>query len=142
MTAARHWLMKQEPGDYSWADLCRDGATAWTGVRNFQARLHLQAMQPDDRVLLYHSGAEKQVVGLARVSRAAYADPTASKDDGGWVCVDIQPLKPLVRPVALATIKADPALQEIGLVRQSRLSVMPLAPAAFLRILSLGAAAP
>lgn len=139
MTAARHWLVKQEPEDYSWADLCRDGGTAWTGVRNFQARIHLRAMRPGDPVLFYHSGADKQVVGLARVRRAAYPDPTASKEDGDWVCVDIEPLKPLVQPVTLAAIKADPGLQDIGLVRQSRLSVMPLPPAAFLRILTLGA---
>ena len=132
----QYWLVKQEPEDYSWTDFVRDGKTSWTGVRNYAARNHLKAMRPGDEVFFYHSGDEKCVVGLARVARAAYPDPTA--DEEGWVAVDLAPLSPLPTPVSLAQIKAEAALKEIALVRQSRLSVMPLRAAEFARIRKLG----
>jgi predicted RNA-binding protein with PUA-like domain len=134
----QYWLVKQEPEEFSWSDLVRDGRTAWTGVRNYAARNHLRAMAAGDAVLFYHSGDEKAVVGLARVVRTAYPDPTADED--GWVAVDLAPDRPLPRPVTLATVKADPALQAIGLVRQGRLSVMPLGAAEFARLRKLGGA--
>lgn len=113
----------------------RDDETCWDGVRNHAARLHLLAMALGDRVLVYHSGRERQAVGLAQVTREAYPDPTA--DDRRWVAVDLRATRPLVRPVPLARVKAEPSLREIALVRQSRLSVMPLEPRAFRRILEL-----
>lgn len=119
-----HWLVKQEPSAYSWETFAREGKTAWTGVRNFQARNHLRAMRPGDPVLFYHSVTGKSVVGIAEVARAAYPDPTAG--EGDWSCVDLRPVKPLDPPVPLEQIKTDPALAGIGLLRQSRLSVMPL----------------
>jgi predicted RNA-binding protein with PUA-like domain len=131
-----HWLVKQEPAEYAWADFVRDGRTAWTGVRNFQARNHLRAMKRGDRVLYYHSGEERAVVGVARVEREAYPDPTAT--EGDWSCVDLVPVKALARPVTLAEIKADPALKDMPLLRQARLSVMPLTAAQFRRVLALG----
>lgn len=131
----QYWLVKQEPSDFSWDDFVQARGTAWTGVRNYQARNNLQAMRRGDEVLFYHSGDDKQVVGLATVRRAAYADPTA--DEPGWVAVDLAPVRPLATPVTLARIKAEPALREILLVRNSRLSVSPLQPAAFARILRL-----
>jgi predicted RNA-binding protein with PUA-like domain len=130
-----YWLVKQEPEDYSLADFMRDGRTSWTGVRNFQARNFLRAMKKGDLVLYYHSGIEKQVVGLARVMREAYADPTA--EEGDWSCVDLTPIKALKSPVGLPVIKSDKVLKDIGLVRQGRLSVMPLAPPEFDRLLEL-----
>ncbi len=130
-----HWLVKQEPTAYSWEDFVRDGKTAWTGVRNFQARIHLRAMKPGDRVLFYHSVVGKSVVGIAEVARAAYPDPTAS--EGDWSCVDLKPRAPLNSPVTLAQIKAVPALAGIGLLRQSRLSVMPLTRSEFQTIINL-----
>ena len=128
-----HWLVKSEPGAYSWAQFVKDGGTAWTGVRNFQARLNLRAMKKGDPVCFYHSGGEKQVVGLARVAREAYPDPTAT--EGDWACVDLEPIRPLEHPVGLAAIKTDPALKAMKLLRQSRLSVTPLAPGEFKRLL-------
>jgi predicted RNA-binding protein with PUA-like domain len=135
--SARSFLVKQEPAGYSWDDFVRDGRTAWTGVRNYAARLHLRAMQAGDPVLFYHSGEGKCVVGLARVSRAAYPDPTGEADEG-WVAVDLEPVRAFPRSVTLAEIKADAALKQIELVRQSRLSVMPLRPAEFARLKKLG----
>ena len=119
-----HWLVKSEPGTYSWATLVKDGKTAWTGVRNYQARINLRAMKPGDLVLFYHSGETKDIVGLAKVVRAAYADPTAK--EGDWVCVDLAPVKSLAKPVNLATIKADKTLKDMVLVKNSRLSVQPV----------------
>jgi predicted RNA-binding protein with PUA-like domain len=130
----QYWLVKSEPEAYSWDDFVRDGRTAWTGVRNYAARLHLKAMRPGDEVLFYHSGEAKSVVGRARVTKAAFPDPTA--DEEGWVAVELTPVRPLARPVTLAQIKADVALKDIALVRQGRLSVMPLKPAEFARILA------
>jgi len=130
-----HWLVKQEPTAYSWDDFLRDGKTAWTGVRNFQARNHLRAMKAGDRVLFYHSVVGKAVVGIAEVLRTAYPDPTAS--EGDWSCVDLKPREPLKKPVTLEQIKAVPALSGIGLLKQSRLSVMPLSKPDFQTILNL-----
>jgi len=134
----QYWLVKQEPEDYAWTDFVRDGRTAWTGVRNYAARNNLKAMRAGDEVLFYHSGDAKAVVGLARVVRTAYPDPTADED--GWVAVDLAPVEALPAPVTLAQVKADAALQEIALVRQSRLSVMPLRAAEFARIRRLARA--
>ncbi|HYG23265.1 MAG TPA: EVE domain-containing protein [Verrucomicrobiae bacterium] len=131
-----YWLVKQEPESYSWEDFVGDGRTAWTGVRNFQARNNLRAMKRGDLVCFYHSVSEKQVMGIARVDREAYADPTA--DEGDWSCVDLKPVKPLKKPVTLDTIKGDKALQTLPLVKQSRLSVTPMNEAQFARILELG----
>jgi len=128
----QHWLVKQEPEDYSWATLVKDGKTAWTGVRNFQARNHLRNMKKGDLVLFYHSVSEKQVVGIARVAKEAYPDPTAT--DGDLSCVDLVPVKALKTPVTLAQIKADSKLRQMPLVRQSRLSVMPISAEQFQRI--------
>lgn len=124
-----HWLVKQEPEDYSWDDLLRDGSTQWSGVRNFQARNNLRQMKVGDAVFFYHSGKEKCVVGIASVSKVAYPDPTAKED--GWIAVDIEPLKKLANPVSLADIKANAKLSDLLLVRQSRLSVMPIGESEF-----------
>jgi predicted RNA-binding protein with PUA-like domain len=132
----QYWLAKQEPDDYSWEDLARERRTAWTGVRNYAARNNLKAMKRGDEVLFYHSGEQKAVIGIARVARTAYADPTADED--GWVAVDLTPVKALTSPVTLSTIKADLSLRDIALVRQSRLSVMPLRATEFTRLLKLG----
>lgn len=118
------WLVKQEPSDYSWSDFVADGGTSWTGVRNFAARNNLRRMSKGDQVLFYHSGENKAVVGIAKVIRTAYPDATAK--EGDWSAVDLAPVKPLLKPVPLAEIKAKPQLKNIALVRQSRLSVMPL----------------
>jgi len=123
-----YWLVKSEPAAYAWAQFVKDGKTAWTGVRNFQARLNLRAMKSGDLVCFYHSVTEKQIVGVARVAKTAYPDPTAT--EGDWSCVDLEPVRPLKVPVPLAAIKCDPALQDLKLVRQSRLSTME-APAEF-----------
>ncbi len=124
-----HWLVKQEPEDYSWDDLVRDGSTQWSGVRNFQARNNLRQMKVGDAVFFYHSGKEKCVVGIASVSKAAYPDPTAQED--GWIAVDIKPQQRLPNPVSLADIKANAKLSDLLLVRQSRLSVMPVGESEF-----------
>lgn len=137
--SARTWLVKSEPNSYSWSQLVEDGSTFWDGVRNAQARNNLAAMRKGDAVLFYHSNEGKEVVGVARVRKAAYPDPTTA--DERWVAVDLEPVKPLARPVPLAEIKADPKLAEIPLVTQSRLSVMPIPKDAFDRILALGGAA-
>ena len=132
----RHYLVKSEPYKYSFAQLLRDGQTAWDGVRNFEARNNLRAMAPGDLLLFYHSNEGKEVVGVARVARAAYPDPTAPGED--WSVVDVAPVCPLVRPVTLAEIKAEPRLADIALLRRSRLSVVPVTPAEFAVILELG----
>lgn len=131
-----YWLVKQEPSEFSWDDFVNDGVTDWDGVRNYQARNNLQQMQPDDRVLFYHSVKEKRVVGLARVTKSAFPDPTADSDK--WVAVELKPVGPVPEPVTLAQIKEEPALKEIALVKQTRLSVMPLDEPAFYRILEMG----
>ena len=130
-----YWMVKSEPEAYSCADLVKDGKTAWTGVRNFAARLNLRAMKKGDPVFVYHSVSEKQVVAIARVEKEAYPDPTA--DEGDWVCVDLVPDKALKKPVTLEQIKSDKLLKTILLVRQSRLSVIPLSKQEFERIIEL-----
>ena len=130
-----YWLVKQEPDSYSWDTFLKEGRTAWTGIRNYQARNNLRAMKKGDPVLFYHSGS-KEVVGIARVGKEAYPDPTAT--EGDWSGVDLVPVKALKKPVTLGIIKADRALKEIPLIRNSRLSVMPLTEAQFNRILELG----
>ena len=132
----KHWLVKSEPEAYSWDKFVADGGTAWTGVRNFAARLNLRAMQRGDLVCFYHSVTGKEVVGLAKVTREAYPDATAT--DGDWSCVDLAPVKPLAKPVSLEAIKSDPVLKNIPLVRQSRLSVSALTKEQFARVLTLG----
>jgi predicted RNA-binding protein with PUA-like domain len=131
----QYWLVKQEPTAYSWAALVKDGRTAWTGVRNFAARLNLRAMKKGDLVFYYHSVIGKEVVGMARVAAEAYPDPTAT--EGDWVCVDLTPFKPLKKPVSLEVIKADELLKTMHLVRQSRLSVTPVTPEQFAKVLQL-----
>ena len=130
-----YWLVKQEPAAYSWDDFVQDGKTAWTGVRNFQARNQLRAMKRGDLVLFYHTGDEKQCVGLARVEKESYPDSTAT--EGDWSAVDLAPMKKLKQPVSLQRIKADRSLQDLPLLRQSRLSVSVLTEAQFLRLLAL-----
>jgi predicted RNA-binding protein with PUA-like domain len=134
--AKKFWLVKQEPETYSWDTFVIEGRTAWTGIRNFQARNNLRAMKKGDPILFYHSGESKEVVGIARVSKAAYPDPTTT--EGDWSGVDLVPVKALKKPVKLGVIKADKALKEILLIRNSRLSVMPLTETQFNRILELG----
>ena len=134
--AVQYWIVKSEPSAYSWDDFVKDGRAAWTGVRNYQARLNLRAMRIGDLVLFYHSVLGKEVVGIAKVVATAYRDPTAT--EGEWDCVDLTPFKTLKRPVTLAEIKATPSLAQIALLRQSRLSVMPLLRAEFEEILRLG----
>ena len=129
------WLVKQEPSSYSWSDFVQEGKTSWTGVRNYAARNNLRRMQKGDEVLFYHSGEEKAVVGIAKVARSAYQDPTAK--EGDWATVDLAPVKPLRRPVTLREIKGNSRLKRILLVRQSRLSVMPLTESDFCEILKM-----
>jgi len=132
----QHWLVKSEPEKYAWADLVKDGRTTWDGVRNFQARNNLQQMQPGDLVLYYHSVSEKAVVGIAKVDKPAYPDPSA--DDPKWVAVDLVPFRDFKEPVTLEQIKQDRRLENIALLRQSRLSVMPLTGEEFDILLALG----
>src|SRR5688572_24324664 len=130
-----YWLVKQEPEAYSWTDFLSDGKTAWTGVRNFQARNNLRSMRRGDPVFFYHSVSEKQIVGVAKVEREAYPDPTA--DEGDWSCVDLIPVKALKKPVSLEAIKGDKILADMPLIRQSRLSVTSLTEAQFEHLLLL-----
>ncbi len=131
------WLVKSEPDAYAWTDLVRDGRTAWTGVRNYTARVNLNAMRPGDPVFFYESVTTKAVVGIAEVTKAAFPDTTA--DEPGWVAVELKAVKALPHPVTLAQIKAVPALANIGLVRLGRLSVSPLTRGEFDLIAKLGA---
>lgn len=135
-TKGSFWMVKQEPETYSWSDLVKDGRTDWTGVRNYQARNNLREMKTGDRVLFYHSGKEKAVVGLAEVIKAAYADPTAA--EGEWVAVDLKPVKALKNPVPLAAIRYDKRLSQLPLIRQSQLSVMSLTKDEFDIIVATG----
>jgi predicted RNA-binding protein with PUA-like domain len=137
-TSSGLWMVKQEPESYSWDDFVRDGRTDWTGVRNFQARNNLRQMKVGDRVLFYHSGTGKCVVGIAEVVKAAYPDPTAN--DPQWVAVDIKPVKPLKTEVPLASIRYNPKLSNLPLIRQSQLSVMPLTKEEFDVIVAMSAA--
>jgi predicted RNA-binding protein with PUA-like domain len=130
-----YWLVKQEPSAYSWNDFVRDGATAWTGVRNFQARNNLRSMKLGDRVLFYHSVSDKAVVGEAEVIRESYPDPTS--EEGDWVCVDLKPVRALPAPVSLERIRAENKLAELPLRRSPRLSVMRVSPQEYETILDL-----
>ena len=130
-----YWLVKQEPSAYSWENFVKDGKTAWTGVRNFTARNNLRAMQKDDEVFFYHSVTDKAVIGVAKVVREAYPDPTAT--EGDWSAVDLAPEKALRCPVTLDEIKRNPKLKGIALLRLSRLSVQPLSSKEFKEILRL-----
>jgi predicted RNA-binding protein with PUA-like domain len=130
-----NWLVKQEPGAYSWDDFVKDGKTAWTGVRNFQARNNLRSMKAGDRVLFYHSVTDKAVIGEAEVVREAFTDPTAT--EGNWIAVELKPIKTLRRRVSLQEIRADKKLSQLALVRSPRLSVMPVTAEEYRAILAL-----
>jgi predicted RNA-binding protein with PUA-like domain len=130
-----YWLVKSEPETYSWLQLVKDGQTAWTGVRNFTARINLRAMRKGDLVLFYHSGDEKSVVGISRVEKEFYPDPTAK--EGDWSCVDLAAVKPVAKPVTLAQVKGDKILRETKLATQGRLSVSPLTKPQFDQMLKL-----
>ena len=132
----KHWLVKQEPDSYPWEQFVRDKGTAWTGVRNFQARNNLRSMKKGDEVFYYHSVTGKSVVGVARVAREAYPDPSAK--EGDWSCVDLVPVKACRTPVSLDQIKGEASLRDIALLRQSRLSVMPLTAAEAKTLRKLG----
>jgi predicted RNA-binding protein with PUA-like domain len=133
---ARHWVLKTEPSEYGFPDLVRDRRTRWEGVSNPVALKHLRSMQQGDDALIYHTGNEKALIGLARVASAPYPDPSDSK----LVVVDVEPVKPLPRAVTLAEIKAEPAFAELGLVRVPRLSVVPVEPAQWKRMLAMAGA--
>ena len=119
-----YFILKTEPSTYSWLDLVKDKTTAWTGVRNYQARNNLRSMKTGDICLMYHSGDEKSVVGIAEVVKTAYQDPTTT--EANWVCVDIQAKEELKKPISLSFIKEHPTLSKMLLVRHSRLSVIPI----------------
>ena len=134
-----HWLVKQEPEDYAFTQFARDGRADWTGVRNFQARNNLRAMKSGDAVLYYHSGGERAVVGTATVSRAAFPDPTMDADGekGQWVAVELRADQAFANPLPLVAIRAAPALQDLPLIRDTRLSVMPVTRAEYEHIVRL-----
>jgi len=132
----QHWLVKSEPVKYSWEKFNKDGRTFWDGVRNYQARNNLREMKEGDLVLFYHSNDGKEVVGIAKVVKEFYQDPTT--DDKNWVVVDLSPVETLKNPVTLEVIKADERLKDVGLVRQGRLSVMGIKREEFDRIVELG----
>ena len=130
------WIVKQEPSKYNWEQFEKDGSTYWDGVRNYQARNNLIAMNKGDLILFYHSVIGKEIVGIAKVTRESYPDPTT--DDDRWVVVDLKPIKPFKVPVSLENIKAHKELTEIALIKQSRLSVMPVTKKEFQILLKLG----
>ena len=130
------WIIKQEPSKYNWEQFQKDGSTYWDGVRNYQARNNLIAMNKGDLILFYHSVIGKEIVGIAKVTRESYPDPTT--DDDRWVVVDLKPIKPFKVPVSLDQIKAHKELTEIALIKQSRLSVMPVTKKEFQILLKLG----
>ena len=130
------WIIKQEPSQYSWQQFEKDGSTYWDGVRNYQARNNLRAMKKGDKLLFYHSVIGKEIVGIAEVTRESYPDPTT--DDERWVVVDLKPLKAFKVPVSLEIIKTHQELSDIALIKQSRLSVMPIKKKEFQTLLKLG----
>ena len=138
--AVKYWLVKSEPGEYSYDDLVQEKRGMWDGVRNYQARNNLRAMKKGDLALFYHSVNEKRVVGIAKVVGEAYPDPTVKADAKikDWSVVDFAPVKAMKQPVELATLKSDPALGEMMIVRHSRLSVAPVTAAEFKHVLKLG----
>ena len=131
-----YFLMKSEPFKYSWDTFIKEGRTFWDGVRNYQARNNLREMKMGDLVLWYHSNEGKEVVGIAKIVKEFYQDPTT--DDANWVVVELEPVQALTRPVTLADIKAEPSLQEIGLIKQGRLSVVALKAYEFDKIVEMG----
>lgn len=131
-----YWLMKTEPGAWSWEDQVKAGTAEWDGVRNYQAANNMKAMQKGDRAFFYHSVNEKRIVGIVEVAREYYPDPSDSS--GRFGMVDVRVLKPMNRPVTLADIKAEPRLQHLDLIRQSRLSVMPIDEDAWKLICTMG----
>jgi len=130
-----YWLVKSEPSAYSWEQLEKDKQTEWTGVRNYAARIHLRAMKKGDPVFFYHSNEGLEIVGIAKVAREAYQDPTT--EDDAWVCVDLKPFKKLKKPVSLDTIKKEKRLKEMALVRIGRLSVQPVTEEEYKTVLEL-----
>ncbi|MCX7790328.1 MAG: EVE domain-containing protein [Chloroflexaceae bacterium] len=130
-----YWILKTEPHAYSYSDLLREGGTVWDGVTNNVALKYLRTVQPGDQALIYHTGDERRAVGLAEVTSAPYPDPR--QDDPRLVVVDVRPLRSLPRPVDLAMIKADPFFAEFALVRQGRLSVVPVTPEQWARLLAM-----
>jgi predicted RNA-binding protein with PUA-like domain len=133
-----HWLLKSEPSSYSWDQLVKDKRTSWTGVRNFQASANLKAMKAGDRCFFYHSDEGKEIVGIAEVVKAAYPDPTDK--EGKAVAVDVKAVEPVKQPVTLAAIKADSKFKEFKLVRQSRLSVVPVSDEHFKLLMKMSGA--
>lgn len=136
----QYWLVKSEPDAFSWAQQVERGVEPWTGVRNHMAKANLKAMRVGDRAFFYHSNIGKEIVGVVEVVREAYPDPTVTTEDpvGDWVCVDVKAVGPMPRPVTLAAIKADADLADLALVRQSRLSVMPVSPEHWRRLCRMG----
>ncbi|MCL4234435.1 MAG: EVE domain-containing protein [Deltaproteobacteria bacterium] len=132
----KYWLIKTEPGSYSWEQFVRDGRTFWNGVRNYQARINLRAMAVGDLCLFYHSVSDKAVMGLARVVREAYPDHTA--EDGEWVMVDVEPVRAFGLPVTIDMVKARPDLADMVLRKNSRLSVQPVTKAQFDAVVKMG----
>lgn len=131
-----YWLIKSEPNKYSWDDLLNDGSTVWNGVRNYAARNNLREMKKGDKLLFYHSNIGKEIVGIAKVVKTHYQDPTTEEE--AWLAVDVAPVKPLKNPVSLAMIKETPALQTMALIKLSRLSVSPVTQEEFELILNMG----
>jgi predicted RNA-binding protein with PUA-like domain len=131
-----YWLVKSEPDAFSWEQQVANGIEPWTGVRNHAAKLNLKSMRRGDRAFFYHSNIGKEIVGVVEVAREAYPDPSA--ETGDWVCVDMRAVGPMPTPVTLMQIKADPALEGLLLIRQSRLSVMPVSEAHWAHICRLG----
>ncbi|MEO6833022.1 MAG: EVE domain-containing protein [Chitinophagaceae bacterium] len=131
-----YWLIKSEPNKYSWDDLLKDGSTVWNGVRNYAARNNLRDMEKGDKLLFYHSNIGKEIVGIAKVIKTHYQDPTTEEE--AWLAVDVAPVKALKKPVTLAAIKATPALQTMALIKLSRLSVSPVTQEEFELILEMG----
>lgn len=138
--ARQFWLVKSEPDAFSWDQQVANGIEPWTGVRNHMARANLEAMRVGDLAFFYHSNIGKQIVGVVEVAKEAYPDPSVGPDDpkGAWVCVDMKTVGPMPKPVSLATIKADPAFADLALVRQSRLSVMPVSAEHWRKLCKLG----
>lgn len=135
-----YWLLKTEPSTYSWANLVHDSETVWDGVRNAQARIHLRTMHAGDQAFIYHSGDERQIVGLAEITSEPYADPTGNDEKA--VVVRVRAVRPVAQSVQLATVKRDPLFAQLGLVRMPRLSVMPVAPEQWQQLLVLAGLVP
>lgn len=131
-----HWLIKSEPDAFSWNDQVRNGIEPWTGVRNHLAKRHLKEMKKGDLAFFYHSNIGREIVGIVKVVREAYLDPTAQ--EGDWVCVDMEAVKPLLQPVTLAQIKADERFKDLALLKYSRLSVAPVGTTHWIMLCEMG----